>query len=131
MFHKKKKEGIKYDVLLQRHNAGVYSISPDDKCGIYVWHDCCSRTKGLRKLCRIRHKGISVLKGVCVLCFVFWLVSMFGEVISVQKVFLIKDMPYAMGMALAAVITFLIIKIFGSNYKRMKREIKKCIKFIR
>ena len=26
--------------------AGVYSISPDDKCGIYVWHDCCSRTKG-------------------------------------------------------------------------------------
>ena len=85
----------------------------------------------LRKLCRIRHKWISVLKGVCVLCLVFWLVSMFGEVISVQKVFLIKDMPYAIGMALAAVITFLIIKIFGSNYKRMKRGIKKCSKFIR
>ena len=116
-----------YKDITQVCTAFLRMINAVSMCGMTA----AVALRVLRKLCRIRHNGISVLKGVCVLCFVFWLVSMFGEVISVQKVFLIKDMPYAMGMALAAVITFLIIKIFGSNYKRMKREIKKCIKFIR
>lgn len=119
-----------YKDITQVCTAFLRMINAVSMCGMTA----AVALRVLRKLCRIRHKGISVLKGlkgVCVLCFVFWLVSMFGEVISVQKVFLIKDMPYAIGMALAAVITFLIIKIFGSNYKRMKRGIKKCSKFIR
>lgn len=54
-----------YKDITQVCTAFLRMINAVSMCGMTA----AVALRVLRKLCRIRHKGISVLKGVCVLCF--------------------------------------------------------------